>query len=618
VDYNNGIKITELEKQLEEKEKEIRQLEEAVRKYQVLSTDLQNQIDLIVNSNGWRLLSKYYRFRDKYHLPRLNQIFKKKVTPVSSANEIRQEGNVKVSIIIPVYNNRIYLEKCIESALNQTYSDVEVIAVDDCSTDPEVIEVLKKYADHPRFIFKQNDYNCGISATMNRAIKESSGQWIAFLDCDDWLVPEAIEEVVKTIRSRPDAVYIYTDRINVDEETQTESLETFRNRPTENYFKELLIGMYTSHLKVINRNVFLKIGLHESRFDGAQDYDIALKTAFHFGDAFAYVSKPLYMHRIHQKQTTQESAQRIERIVSTIRREAHLRDSIRRGAFNSLVSFLILSFEKKEMTLKCIQRIQQTVRIPYEIIVFDNASSPETVNFLKKYVEPLPNVKVVYSEQNLGCPGGRREATVLANGEYIINLDNDILVKDGWIEELIVRAESDPNIGAVCCKTIFPNGKIQFNGGTYIIQDDFITFFLTDGEKDENAIETADWHDCGWVPGGATLFKRKIVDKLDYSKGYINAFEDNDIALQISRMGARMVNCPSAHVIHYHIMQDEEQKKKEKEYMKVRYQTEGFVESLVHFYRRNQLIINDMFVFRLMNVNGTDRDEIRKNIKARL
>lgn len=607
-----------LKAQLQAKDKEINDLQEGLRRYRNLSYDLQNQFDQVINSNGWRVLSKYYRIRDKFHLPRVDQIFrkKKKIKVSNAITESNESSDLKVSIIIPVYNNTTYLYKCIQSALDQTYKHTEVVIVDDCSTDPAVIKILESFSEYDNFKYARNDFNSGISYTMNHAMALASGHWIAFLDCDDWLEPNAIEETVNSINKKAGAVYAYTDRYNFIEAEDRKVIESFRNRPQKNYFEELLIGMYTSHLKVIKKEVFLKIGLHESRFDGAQDYDIALKTAFHFGDAFVYVPHALYNHRIHLKQTTIEQAQKIENIVTTIRREAFLRRDIRAGKLETLISFLILSFEKKEMTLKCIQHIQNTVNIPYEIIVFDNASSSETVAYLKDYVEAIPNVKVIYSELNLGCPGGRREVTKYASGDYIINLDNDILVRDGWIEELIVRAESDKDIGAVCCKTIFPNGKIQFNGGTYTIQDGFISFMLTDGEKDENSIETADWHQCDWVPGGATLFKRKIIDRLDYSPGYINAFEDNDIAMQITNMQAKLVNCPSAQVTHYHIMQDEQQKQTEKNYMKVRYQSEGFVTSLVHFYKRNNLIINDMFIFRLMNLTGMDKEEVRKKITS--
>ncbi|WP_281891171.1 glycosyltransferase [Paenibacillus sp. YYML68] len=571
---------------------------------------LKQELNTIYKSNGWSFLSKYYKFRDRLRVRGYLNNNKNE-----SLITLKSKDMDMVSIVIPVYNNSEYLAKCFESAILQTYENLEVIAVDDCSTDPLVTEILQDFhSRHNNFKYIKNEVNVGISQTMNNAIIQAQGNWIAFLDCDDWLEIDAIELLMNKIKEKESNVYGYSDRYN-EFKNKNSTIETFISRPTSNYFEELLKGMYTSHLKIINKRVFTKIGLHESRFDGAQDYDIALKTAFHYGDAFAYLPKPIYHHRIHEKQTTIESHANIEVIVRQIKKEAIMRENIRKGNFNAKISFVILSFEKKDMTLKCVEAIKKTVNVEHEIIIFDNGSSKETVQFLKENFGSLPSVKIYYSKLNLGCPGGRREATKLATGDYIINLDNDILVTEGWIEELIVAAEKDPNIGAVCCKTIFPDGKIQFNGGSYIESDGFITFYLIDDNKNEQDVSSALWHKCDWVPGGATLFKKVIVSELDYSDKYINAFEDNDIALQIKKMGFSLSNCPSSIVYHYHIMQNQDQVKREKKYMVARYNNDGFVQSLLNFYIRNDLIINDSFVHRLMNLEGKSQKEIKMKIE---
>jgi len=526
------------------------------------------------------------------------------------------EQEALVSIVIPVYNNSQYLEKCITSALSQTYINVEVIVVDDCSTDERVYSILDSFATNTRFRWTKNATNSGISATMNNGIIASQGQWIAFLDCDDWLDVEAVEKLMGRIYAKSGSVYGYTDRVNAYEATDVMEIESFKCRPTENYFSELLIGMYTSHLKIIHKDVFSRIGLHESRFDGAQDYDIALKTAYHFGDsAFCYLPEPMYYHRIHNKQTTNESAEKIENIVDAIKNEARQRLNIQQGNVDKLVSFVIISFDKKDMTLQCVQAIGATVKVPYEIIIFDNASSPDTVEFIKEYVEILDKVQVFYSDKNLGCAGGRRQAIKMAKGDYIINLDNDIIVTPNWLEELIVRADSDAQIAAVCCKTIFPDGSIQFNGAQFAIKDGFISFSLINsGERDTN-VATALWHDCDWVPGGATLFKGDIVAQLEYSTGYVNAFEDNDISLQIAAMGHKMVNCPSAKVYHHHVMFNQKQADTEQKYIQARYNTSGFIKSLVTFYQRNNLIIADQYVHELMDMDQLSHAEVKSKVQ---
>ena len=89
----------------------------------------------------------------------------------------------KVSIVIPVYNTEKYLDDCIESALNQTYKEIEVIAVNDGSTDNS-LEVLKKYADRIKIISKPNG---GTSSALNVGIAAMAGEWFKILGADDVL-----------------------------------------------------------------------------------------------------------------------------------------------------------------------------------------------------------------------------------------------------------------------------------------------------------------------------------------------------------------------------------------------------------------------------------------------
>ena len=89
-----------------------------------------------------------------------------------------------VSIIIPTYNTEKYIEKCIQSVLEQTYTDYEIIIVDDCSTDNSM-DVVARFKD-PRIKVIKNEINRGPSYSRNRGIQLSKGDFIALLDSDDW------------------------------------------------------------------------------------------------------------------------------------------------------------------------------------------------------------------------------------------------------------------------------------------------------------------------------------------------------------------------------------------------------------------------------------------------
>lgn len=113
--------------------------------------------------------------------------------------------NQKVSVIVPVYNVEAYLEKCISSLLNQTYRECEFIFVNDGSTDGsgEILDAYSLGDARVRVIYQ---HNSGISAARNRALREITGAYVTFLDADDWLDLNAIEEAV---------VYAGTDNLDV-------------------------------------------------------------------------------------------------------------------------------------------------------------------------------------------------------------------------------------------------------------------------------------------------------------------------------------------------------------------------------------------------------------------
>ncbi len=103
--------------------------------------------------------------------------------------------NPEVSVIIPAYNTSAYISQAIESALGQTLKNIEVIVVDDASTD-NTLEVIRSFADERLKIFV-NHQNQGAGGTRNRALKEAKGEWIAVLDSDDWYAPERLEKLLQ-------------------------------------------------------------------------------------------------------------------------------------------------------------------------------------------------------------------------------------------------------------------------------------------------------------------------------------------------------------------------------------------------------------------------------------
>ena len=100
-----------------------------------------------------------------------------------------------VSIIMPSYNTEDYIGESIQSVINQTYSNWELIIVDDCSND-NTDNVVKPFLADSRIKYFKNEHNSGAAVTRNKALREAKGEWIAFLDSDDLWMPEKLEKQI--------------------------------------------------------------------------------------------------------------------------------------------------------------------------------------------------------------------------------------------------------------------------------------------------------------------------------------------------------------------------------------------------------------------------------------
>ncbi|MBC1236410.1 MULTISPECIES: glycosyltransferase family 2 protein [Nostoc] len=122
--------------------------------------------------------------------------------------------NPKVSVIIPAYNTEAYIGEAIKSALEQTLHDIEVIVVDDASSD-KTVEIAKSFIDK-RLKVIVNQQNVGAAAARNRALRAAQGEWIAVLDSDDWYAPERLEKLVSLADEKnadmiADDIYLIND-----------------------------------------------------------------------------------------------------------------------------------------------------------------------------------------------------------------------------------------------------------------------------------------------------------------------------------------------------------------------------------------------------------------------
>lgn len=119
------------------------------------------------------------------------------------------ETNYKVTIIIPVYNSEKYLKQCLDSVINQTLEKIEIICIDDKSTDNS-LNILKEYRNNDKRIkIIENSGNKGTGYTRNIGLKEALGEYIMLLDADDWYETETCEKAYNQINNNKDDIVFF-------------------------------------------------------------------------------------------------------------------------------------------------------------------------------------------------------------------------------------------------------------------------------------------------------------------------------------------------------------------------------------------------------------------------
>ena len=158
----------------------------------------------------------------------------------------------KVSIIVPVYNVEKYLERCLDSLINQSFYDIEILAINDGSTDRS-LEILKRYESRDNRIKIIDNPNVGVSETRNIGIMESKGEFIVFVDSDDWIDKDMIENMYKfMINEKPDMVICTYTREFEDHSKERKfnlpQINIYENEQVKNDLFRKLVGPLGSEL----------------------------------------------------------------------------------------------------------------------------------------------------------------------------------------------------------------------------------------------------------------------------------------------------------------------------------------------------------------------------------
>ena len=206
---------------------------------------------------------------------------------------------VKVSVIIPTYNRANYIARAVNSVLNQTCKEYEIIVVDDGSTDTTK-DVVMQFQNKVKYFRQENQ---GSAAARNRGIQESRGEYIAFLDSDDYWVPEKLEEQVKVLDAHKNVGIVYARMPIINE--KGERLGTKPAGISGKNFKELLEvwGDLPTSTVMTRRACFDKAGMFDTTLTTMQDIDMWLRIA-RFYDLHEIEGKVLAYYVRHSEQAT--------------------------------------------------------------------------------------------------------------------------------------------------------------------------------------------------------------------------------------------------------------------------------------------------------------------------
>ncbi|MDC0834410.1 glycosyltransferase [Geitlerinema sp. CS-897] len=475
-----------------------------------------------------------------------------------------------ISIVMPVYNTPAnYLEQAIASVLDQVYPHWELCIADDASTVPHVRQTLDKYVTlDARVRVAYRTENGHISRASNTALDLASGEFVALMDHDDLMTPDALYEVVRLLNRHRDADMVYSDEDKVDE----------HNQLRDPFFKpdwcpdSFLSRMYTCHLGVYRRSILEEIGGFRVGFEGAQDYDLVLRFT-EKSDRIFHIPKILYHWRSHPESTASRLASKsyaaeaaAKAITESLQRRGEpgivkptnsghwiVRYNIQRPG---KVSIIIPTKDLASVLDTCLTSIfQKTTYADYEVIVVDNGSvEAQTHQLFEKWrqrqphrfrVEPL-DIPFNYSQLN-------NFAASKAQGDYLLFLNNDTeVVTEDWIEAMVEQAQR-PSVGAVGATLLYPDNTIQHAGVVLGIggvaghshktyPKDAIGYFAQ--------LQTVNNYSA--VTAACLMCRREVFEEVGgFEERLAIAFNDVDFCLKLIDRGYRNVCLPHAILYHY-------------------------------------------------------------------
>lgn len=491
--------------------------------------------------------------------------------------ELREQRNhtfayaPKISIVVPLYKTPVqYLEKMIASVQAQTYGNWELCLSDGSGADSPLAEVLKSWQQREKRIrVISHEEALRIAPNTNAAIEAATGEFVAFMDHDDELLPHALYECVKVLNAHRNAEVIYSD----EDKMSMDGNKFFQPHFKPDFNIDLLCTVnYICHLLVVKRSLIDQVGMLREEFDGAQDYDFVLRCV-EATKAIYHVPKILYHWRSHEDSTSENPESKLYAFEAGKRAvQAHfdrigVKAEVCKGEYlglyrtrylrdhDPLVSIIIPNKDHVEDLKRCIGSIEEksTYKNLEYIIVENNSTEDATFAYYKELEVANPKVHVVYWKDEFNYSAINNFGVSFAKGEYLLLLNNDTeIINDDCIEELLGYCMR-PDVGIVGARLYYEDDTIQhagcvigfggIAGHCFVQQPRGYTGYC-------HRIICAQNYSA--VTAACMMVDRKAFEAVNgLSEELKVAFNDIDFCLRVQEAGYLVVYNPYAELYHY-------------------------------------------------------------------
>lgn len=486
--------------------------------------------------------------------------------------EESQAWETKVSVIVPCYrSNTRFLEAAVRSVLRQSYGNWELLLLDASPEEGSVAEIAAAARDG-RVRYIRLGSNAGIAGNTNEGIRRARGDYVAFLDHDDILEPDALFWYVKSIEETdPSPQLLYCDEDSFRKEGDF-GQPSFKS----DFNPDLLYSHnYVTHFLAVEKTLIDEIGLSPEDVSGAQDYDLTLR-AVAAGARVRHVPNVLYHWRIHDTSTNgghvenkpyaQEAGRlALERHFASLGIAGNVQETQEPFVYrmkyelpspHPMVSVVIPSKDHAKLLECCIRSIvEKTTYDNYEIVVVENNSEdPKTPAEYEAICERFgERVRVIHWAGEFNYSKIVNYGVECVNGEYVLLLNNDIeVISPDFIEEMLGYLQRE-DVGVVGAKLYFRDGLTQHAG---IVVGPFDAAIHLNQNLPPSragylarAIRPSNF---SAVTGACQMIRRTVYEQVGgYDERFAVGFNDVDFCLRVWQAGFRVVFTPYAELYHY-------------------------------------------------------------------